>query len=145
MKEKTCSKCGNTKTVDQFYRTKRSKDGFQPQCKVCMRGNYTASRNKKKEHYNQVRRSRRSEKVQKWRAWKEEQGCQYCNETFGPCLQLHHLVSEAKEAAIADMVAADATWERIMTEAEKGIVVCGNCHIKIHHGIIDTSGCMSVW
>jgi hypothetical protein len=133
---KQCSRCGEQKALDSFYRTKRAKDGRQASCKECMRACYTGSRNKKKDHYNEVRRTRKRAKVEQWRAWKEEKGCSFCDENYGPCLQLHHLVSEEKEAAISEMVANDVRWERIMDEAAKGIIVCGNCHIKIHYGII---------
>lgn len=140
MEVKLCSSCNGMKPLEQFYRTKRSKDGRQPRCKVCMRESYNSSRGKKKDHYNSTARKRRNSMTEKWRAWKSEQGCKYCNETFGPCLHLHHLVSEEKEAAIACMVAKGTSWERIMKEAEKGIVVCGNCHTKIHYGLIKVTG-----
>ncbi len=32
---KTCSRCGEAKPVDAFYRRSRAADGLQPYCKVC--------------------------------------------------------------------------------------------------------------
>lgn len=32
---KTCTKCKTSKTLDQFSKTKRLKDGYQSQCKIC--------------------------------------------------------------------------------------------------------------
>lgn len=34
---KTCTKCSKTKAVEEFYRQKRVKNGFQPRCKACCR------------------------------------------------------------------------------------------------------------
>jgi hypothetical protein len=35
LKEKTCGKCQKTKSVDEFYKDKRSHDGLQHNCNVC--------------------------------------------------------------------------------------------------------------
>lgn len=32
---KTCTKCGETKTLDEFYRLSSSRDGIRPDCKAC--------------------------------------------------------------------------------------------------------------
>lgn len=34
---KVCSKCKNEKSKDEFYKNKRSKDGFEYSCKNCNR------------------------------------------------------------------------------------------------------------
>lgn len=36
-KNKACSKCGETKLLDDFYRNRASKDGRRPDCKDCHR------------------------------------------------------------------------------------------------------------
>ena len=33
--EKKCYKCGNTKSIDNFHKKSKSKDGRQPKCKTC--------------------------------------------------------------------------------------------------------------
>jgi hypothetical protein len=35
METKICSKCGETKSIDDFSKRKASKDGYQPLCKTC--------------------------------------------------------------------------------------------------------------
>ena len=37
VQKKQCSKCHEEKTADQFDRYKRTADGLQSQCKVCMK------------------------------------------------------------------------------------------------------------
>ena len=35
MKEKTCSKCGNTKPLESFSKDRAKKDGHRPECRKC--------------------------------------------------------------------------------------------------------------
>ena len=42
--EKHCSKCGITKSIDQFFKDKRSLDGLYCQCKNCKNKSVTKSR-----------------------------------------------------------------------------------------------------
>ena len=35
MDTKTCTKCGETKPVDEFYRNRASRDGYCRVCKAC--------------------------------------------------------------------------------------------------------------
>jgi hypothetical protein len=40
---KTCAKCGETKELSEFYRQRRSAEGYGAYCKVCAKANATAS------------------------------------------------------------------------------------------------------
>ena len=37
MESKRCTKCGETKPLDEYHRDKRSKDGRVPRCKACVK------------------------------------------------------------------------------------------------------------
>lgn len=39
MVDKTCSKCGDTKPISNFYRNSHSPDGYRADCKGCLRHN----------------------------------------------------------------------------------------------------------
>jgi len=43
-KAKKCSKCGQEKTLDQFYKNKKSQDGFKARCKKCDRDNLKSNK-----------------------------------------------------------------------------------------------------
>lgn len=45
---KTCSKCGKTLPLTEFYRNKRNSDGHHPQCKECMNKDFKSERERKK-------------------------------------------------------------------------------------------------
>ena len=36
-KQKKCSKCGETRPLDEFYKDRTTKDGYKYRCKVCMK------------------------------------------------------------------------------------------------------------
>jgi hypothetical protein len=57
-----------------------------------------------------------------------------CSEKFGPCLELHHLDPTLKEFDPAE--GAGKSWNAFLVEAEKCVVLCANCHRKVHHGVI---------
>lgn len=137
MESKVCTRCKVDKPLTEYFKTKRSKDGLQPACKSCMNISYKASRRKKIAHYNAVCNGRRSALVARIRAWKEERGCWFCDETFGPCLELHHLDPAIKEINASET--SNHSWNVFIKESEKCIVVCANCHRKLHHGVIEVT------
>lgn len=128
--------CDVEKDVIEFYKASKLPSGFQSRCKLCTKISYNGYRHKRLSHYKKVKEDRRIQKTLRVIQLKETQGCQCCNETFGPCLQFHHLDPNMKSYNIADMVARDASWNRLIVEVKKCIVVCGNCHVKIHNGVI---------
>lgn len=50
MTTKTCTKCGETKTVEQFHRNRSKRNGLESSCKTC-----TAARNRA---YNEANRDK---------------------------------------------------------------------------------------
>jgi hypothetical protein len=91
------------------------------------------ARNKKKDHYNSLRKARVDKNTIAFREWKEQQGCAVCGETFGPCLEMHHSNPD-KEHNVANL--ASYSLQKMLTEALKCVVLCSNCHRKVHHGVV---------
>lgn len=79
------------------------------------------SRNKKKAFIN---------------AWKEEAGCAYCDESHPAALDLHHPNPELKDRRrMGDKrndQLANFAWDFIYSELETCVVICANCHRKLH-------------
>lgn len=73
---KTCTKCGVSKTLDEFNRYKNSKDGRYPQCKECKRKYYLDNKeeisDKAKEHYQKHREERIKQRMVYYHNNKEE-------------------------------------------------------------------------
>jgi hypothetical protein len=130
---KTCTRCKEVKLFADFCKKSNSKDGYQPACKSCMAVSYNQSRDKKKEHYKHVAQTRRKQLQEQATAWKTAKGCAKCEENFGPCLELHHLDPTEKEGDPSSFV--NLSFEAFLAEASKCVVLCANCHRKVHAGL----------
>jgi len=58
--------------------------------------------------------------------------CRECGETRFPCLVFHHDDRRGKEENIAHAIHGGWSKPRIEAELAKCIVLCGNCHAKLH-------------
>lgn len=134
MMTKKCCTCDEDKPLTEFYKRKQSRDGYQSSCKGCMAVAYVSCRDKRIDHYVDVQKQRYDKIRNQYRDWKRDQGCACCSETEPVCLQLHHLDPSEKDFAPADLLTY--SWKKLMKEAAKCIVVCANCHAKIHANII---------
>lgn len=132
---KICTRCNVAKELTEYHKRSKSVDGVQPSCKACMAESYKRSRDAKIDHYRAVQAKREDRNHEKYKAWRETLECSLCDETETCCLDLHHLDPSEKDANIAD-VTRYWSWDKLMSEVDKCIVVCSNCHRKIHAGII---------
>jgi len=124
---KTCTVCNIEKTLKEFYKSSRLKDGYQSRCKVCADESCKETKQKDKGKYKQIQIRARTKFRRQMRTWKEYYGCSECGETFGPCLELHHPNSD-KERNPSD----SGSFKQFLKEAEKCIILCANCHRKLH-------------
>lgn len=60
---------------------------------------------------------------------KAEQGCTVCGEKDPRCLQFHHRDPTSKEYNVSRLAGSIG---RALKEAEKCVVMCANCHCKLH-------------
>lgn len=132
---KCCSRCKISKPLTDYYKSSKMKDGLQTSCKEGMAESYQRSRKAKLQHYRDVQDLRVQQNVDRFREWKAKQKCACCPESDPCCLDLHHLDPAEKEAAVSDVMRF-WSWERLTEEIDKCIVVCRNCHAKIHAGKI---------
>jgi predicted HNH restriction endonuclease len=78
-------------------------------------------------------RERQREAAREVVARAKSYGCSVCTETEPACLDFHH-VSGSKEFSLGDVMRGRYSVARIAAELAKCIVVCANCHRKIHAG-----------
>ncbi len=93
-------------------------------------------------HKNEVNRDKqrawsraRKKKVAKW--WKEYKQtlcCSSCGEDHPACLDFHHRDPKQKEISLAHAARAGWAQKRILAEVTKCVVLCTNCHRKVHYG-----------
>ncbi|RLI45303.1 hypothetical protein DRO61_10780 [Candidatus Bathyarchaeota archaeon] len=89
--------------------------------------------------------SNKSESIARWRRKTKQRivdafGGQCCicgYNKYNGSLSLHHIDPSTKDARVSKFMANPCSWERIVTEARKCILVCNNCHSELHGGVID--------
>jgi phosphoenolpyruvate carboxylase len=133
---KYCGTCKNEKQLSEFNKNKGKKDGLNTICREC-------SKVKAKEFYNTHKeqhlknvyknRDRYKEQIDIYITSVKSVGCKYCQEKMECCLDFHHLSD--KEFSIGEK----KYWyclDRLIEEINKCVVICANCHRKLHAGII---------
>ncbi len=79
----------------------------------------------------------RTEATKKWyREYMAGKCCTFCAESTFECLDWHHVDPSTKSAQISDMVHRHRPEFRILEEMDKCILVCANCHRKLHAGLL---------
>ena len=130
---KTCSVCHKEKDNSEFYQSKKHRDGLQSRCKACKKeANHQYYLNDKATYIEQARKSKQK-RVERMRAVKAAMGCRCCDEKEPVCLDFHHHKDD-KEITVAK--AAAYSWARVEKEMKKCVVLCRNCHAKVHAGLI---------
>lgn len=131
---KQCSRCKEMKLESEFFKASVRKDGLQSACKKCSNQSVDSSRQKDYERYRSVQSDRLKRNLQAIREWKTSQGCLKCEETFYACLELHHLDPSEKEGDPSTL--GQSSLKKFLKEASKCVVLCANCHRKVHAGLI---------
>lgn len=133
--EKECTRCHIVKPLSEYCKGARFKMGVQPACKSCMNIAYNKSRKKKQQHYQQLQRERGKRNRLWLQEYRQTQVCLLCGEDDSVCLDFHHKDPSEKEGDVSDLI---YTWSiaSIQAEIAKCVVVCSNCHRKIHGGKI---------
>lgn len=130
---KVCPRCKVNRSENEWSKSSSRKDGLQVYCKVCQKSiNSDHYKNSYKEKQVEINRSNRAALRDRVNSYKAV-GCCYCQEKDPCCLDFHH-VDDNKEAGVSKLVNSQASWDLIECEMNKCIVVCSNCHRKIHAG-----------
>lgn len=80
---------------------------------------------------------RNAETTRKYREFKENAECIICGETAPFVLEFHHVDPATKTGNVSRMVKDGYSWDVVLAEIKKCVVVCGNDHRKIHAGWIE--------
>lgn len=85
---------------------------------------------KKKDYYKDKAATRKQDMKTFITEYKTKKGCSKCKENHPACLDFHHLSD--KEFNVAEAVTRGYSKTRILTEIDKCIILCANCHRKLH-------------
>ena len=115
---KRCKCCGKELPLDDFNYWNKQKGTRMTICKEC---EHEKSRQKREHKKNLLIELK-------------EVGCCICGETDPVCLDFHHYDQSEKEFNISQ--ALTKSVKDMLLEASKCVVVCSNCHRKIHAGTL---------
>lgn len=150
---KRCTKCGFTKKLEDFNKSKACKDGHRTVCRNCTKEQdkkrlldpeqAQKGRDRALRHYydNQEKAQNRNGNRQLLLKMKAVQvlggKCEECGENHPACLQFHHINPEEKSFSLSTKTLAATIqfpWEVILEELKKCKLLCANCHAK-HHSV----------
>lgn len=131
---KRCTACKDEKPEAEFYRNKRMKDGLGANCKACADTRSASSRSKKPILYAESRKQSKRKARDQYMNEKRALGCACCTETEPICLEWHH--THPAEKDIDPNKLRNYSARRREAETDKCILVCSNCHKKIHAKLV---------
>lgn len=84
---------------------------------------------KKNKYWNRIKQIKKNKL--EFQKWKETLRCAICKEDHPACLEFHHLDPSQKDYNISELVGR--SMKLIKEEADKCVVLCSNCHRKLHN------------
>lgn len=132
---KQCNRCRIVKDPLQFRKDKNATDGLQSMCKDCRKA-YDRQKYADRYHGNVKERSKahRYANMAYLKEYKNGRRCLLCSEDENECLDFHHVDPNEKDFSIGD--ARSYSLDRIKQEVDKCVLLCANCHRKVHAGLI---------
>jgi len=93
---------------------------------------YKKNAEKERARLAKSNKKRRAELVAWWKDYKSTLSCELCPEDHPACIDFHHKDADEKEETLANAVKRGWSRKRILAEVDKCMIVCSNCHRKIH-------------
>ncbi len=118
--EKQCSRCGDWKPLEAFHSD--GKGGKRANCSSCKNAD------------NAVWNAEQKAETRKLIADARSVGCLMCGESDPVVLDFHHRGNVKKDDHVMRMAGRRISIERVKTELEKCVVLCANCHRRVHAG-----------
>ncbi len=88
---------------------------------------------KRKAQHKLLKDKRKRELVNWLKEYKKGISCEDCGESYPECLDFHHKNPKNKINTISDLVIRGYAKATILMEIKKCLVLCKNCHVKLHH------------
>lgn len=134
---KLCARCITLKNVDEFHKNSKRADGLQANCKPCRKEIDSDSYKNSKTRQDAIKKRRDCIKEfnrNLMRRYKVFCGCRLCDEVEAIALDLHHL--DPSEKDLNPSSAISYSTDTLKREIRKCVVLCANCHRKVHAGIL---------
>lgn len=137
METKNCSKCNQNKPLKEFNFKIKSKNLRQSACKPCTRKEGKKHYDNNKSLVYEKTMDRRNIINVMFKQGKSRMYCVVCSESADCCLDFHHINPKHKNVEISNMLSRGFSPNSILRELRKCLIVCSNCHRKIHSNLIN--------
>ena len=128
----TCRICKLEKDENEFYWKNKSKGKKQLECKICTKKMVADHYSNNKEYYGTKTRFHKNLKRDWLNKYKLTLKCEKCEENHPGVLDFHHNNPSLKEREVTTIVSRNWSLDRIKKEIEKCMILCSNCHRKLH-------------
>lgn len=130
---KICCACKKEKNLLDFNKKTSNKDGLERYCKECHRAKNKSHYDNNKNLYIQSSNKYRKLYVNWFNEIKSNLKCEQCGENHISVLDFHHTDPLQKDLEVSTLISNRVSKEHILNEISKCIVLCSNCHRKLHY------------
>ncbi len=129
-----CCKCSQDKPEEDFSWKNKAIGKRQNTCKVChsdyVRSHYNANKDVYVQRATASGRQYRKRNAEYVKNIKETASCVECGESHPAVLDFHHVDAVEKDFEISRI--GSNSLDSLIAELEKCIILCSNCHRKLH-------------
>ncbi len=136
METKICSNCKIEKPIDDFLWKNKNKGLKHSRCSECYKEIRKKNYEKNKDYYLKKNVRLRKNNNEWYKDLKKDKSCIICCESESVCLDFHHIDGDNKDYLVSQMQYSTYSKERILKEMEKCVILCSNCHRKVHANIL---------
>lgn len=138
---KECYICNRIQNITEFAFRDKEKGIRQNKCRSCQSNyskiNYINNKDKYIKNNNEWKLNNKEKKYSShkqslYNQLKSLSKCEICGESYGPALHFHHIDPSSKKDNVSKMINSTYSLEEIDEEIDKCIVLCANCHLKLH-------------
>ncbi len=137
---KKCSTCQEEKEESEFSFKSKIKGIKHSHCKSCQSNKVKKHYIKNKDKYKQKALKNNflyaSRNQNFANEYKKQLGCRICPEKESCALDFHHINPHDKEKTVSVMIHSAHSIDSLMKEIRKCVVLCSNCHRKLHAGLL---------
>jgi hypothetical protein len=137
---KTCPKCKIEKNLNEFTKDRNKLSGHSSYCKKCncdkVKQHYANRSSEYKKIQIEQKSKARTKRFEVINIIRAKYGCQICNEKEPVCLDFHHVDQKTKISEISALTIRN-NKQKLFNEINKCVVLCRNCHAKVHKKLID--------
>lgn len=87
----------------------------------------------KKDYYIQKAKEGKQKIKTEFEEYKKTLSCSVCGESHPATLDFHHVDRTKKDIILSQAVGRNWGWTSLKREIEKCVVLCSNCHRKLHY------------